>query len=344
MLDLEAAPATAAGRMFTKAETLLTLATMVAARHMGVTIDDVVERFEVSRRTAQRLLRALEHQFPDITTQDDDSGRRYWKMPSGALRELLTLTAEELAALDFALEAVRRQSLVAETEHLSNLREKILALVPRSKVGRLTTDHEVLLEAQGLAARPGPKQRIDRAIAMVVAQAIKAPVLLDIDYVSRAEGTARRRRVAPFGLLTGLRRYLVAKPLDDLEGQPRLYVFENIQGASLTKLTFEKPAGFNLQEFANRSFGVFQNDAEFGEVVWRFTPRAAERAKAYEFHPSQIVEDQPDGSLLVRFHAAGHLEMAWHAYLWGDQLEVLAPERLRHMVEPYRRSDFPSLP
>ena len=33
---------------------------------------------------------------------------------------------------------------------------------------RLMTDHEVLLEAQGLAARPGPRQRIDRKIAAAI--------------------------------------------------------------------------------------------------------------------------------------------------------------------------------
>jgi predicted DNA-binding transcriptional regulator YafY len=330
--------------MFSKAETLLTLATMVAARHMGVTIDDVTERFEVSRRTAQRLLRALEHQFPDITTSDDEAGRRRWRMPSGALRELLTLTPEELAALDLALEALRRSGLTVEAEELANLKEKILALVPRSKVGRLTTDHEVLLEAQGLAARPGPRQRIDRAIAAIVAEAIKAPVLLDIDYVARHESGPRRRRVAPYGLLTGARRYLVAKPVDDLSGRLRLYVFENIRAAALTKTSFGKEPGFNLQDFANRAFGVFQNEDEFGEVVWRFTPAAAERARSYEFHPTQTIEEQPDGSVLVRFTAAGHLEMAWHVYAWGDQLEVLAPERLRILVQGFQRSDFPSLP
>jgi hypothetical protein len=47
---------------------------------------------------------------------------------------------------------------------------------------------------------------------------------------------------------------------------------------------------------------------------------------------------------VVRFSAAGHLEMAWHLYVWGSEVEVLAPERLRAMVDGYRRSDFPSLP
>jgi predicted DNA-binding transcriptional regulator YafY len=67
-------------------------------------------------------------------------------------------------------------------------------------------------------------------------------------------------------------------------------------------------------------------------------------ARAFEFHPGQAFEEEPDGSLIVRFSAAGHLEMAWHLYIWGDQVDVLAPERLRQMIKGHRRADFPSLP
>jgi len=329
---------------FWKAEQLLSLATLVAARHTGITLDDVIERFSVSKRTAQRMLRALEAQFPDTHVTVDDEGRKRWHLPSGALRDLMSLYPEELAALDLAIETLKRSSLSVEADDLLNLREKILALVPRSKVARLETDHEALLEAQGLAARPGPRQRIDRKIAAAIAEAIKACRLLEIEYKSRDEPAPRKRRIAPYGLLTGLRRYLVAQPEDDPSGPVRLYVVENIHSAKVMKKSFARDAGFNLQDFANRAFGVFQNEDEYGEVIWRFSPTAAAHARGFEFHPGQLVEDQPDGSLIVRFSAAGHLEMCWHLYLWGDHVEVLAPEQLRSMVHGHRRSDFPSLP
>ena len=89
---------------------------------------------------------------------------------------------------------------------------------------------------------------------------------------------------------------------------------------------------------------MFQNEDEFGEVVWRFSPKATPHARGFEFHPTQVMEDQPDGSLIVRFSASGHLEMAWHLYLWGHDVEVLAPPPLRHLVDKHQRSDFPALP
>lgn len=290
------------------------------------------------------MLRALEAQFPDAYTSIDDEGRKRWRLPSAPLRDLMTLTPEELAALDLAVETLNRSGLAGEAEQLLALREKMLALVPRSKAARLETDHEVLLEAQGLAARPGPRQRIDRKIAASIAEAIKASRMIEVSYQARDEAHPSDRRLAPYGLLTGIRRYLVARPDDDLDGQARLYVVENIKSASLLERAFTRDPAFNLQAFAYRSFGAFQNPEEYGDVVWRFSPDAAHHARSFEFHPSQVFEDQPDGSLIVRFQAAGHLEMAWHLYMWGDHVEVLAPKSLRDFVHMHRRADFPSLP
>lgn len=327
-----------------KAEELITLASMVAGRHAGVTLDEVMERFGVSKRTAQRMLRVLETLFPDTTVAINGDGRKRWRLPSGALRDLLTLSAEEVAALDLAAETMKRSGLVVEAEQLESLREKIMALVPRPIAARIETDLEALLEAQGLAARPGPRQRMDRKVIAAIAEAIKACRLLEVEYRSRDEPSPSPRRLAPYGLLTGLRRYLVARPEDDTSGPMRLYIVENIRSAKVVAQPFVRDPAFNLQAFAHRSFGVFQNEQEFGEVVWRFSPKAAAHARSFEFHPCQELENQPDGSLVVRFSASGHLEMSWHLYAWGDQVEVLAPARLRDMVHAWRRSDFGSLP
>ena len=130
---------------YRKAEQLLALATLASGRHVGVTLDDVIERFGVSKRTAQRMLRALETVFPDTASAVDEQGRKRWRLPSAALRDLMTLSAEELATLDLAIETMRRSGLSVDAEDLLSLREKIMALVPRSKAARLETDQVPIL-------------------------------------------------------------------------------------------------------------------------------------------------------------------------------------------------------
>lgn len=329
---------------FEKAQQLLELATFVAAHRVGVTLNDVGERFAFSRRTAQRIMHALEAQFPDTESGFDEEGHKRWRLQTGALRDLLTLTSDELAALDLSIETLERNAQSIEATELRRLREKILALVPRSKIARLETDHEALLEAQGLAARPGPSARIAPQIALTISTALKSSERLKIVYHSRGSAKPTARIVEPYGVLIGVRRYLVARPKADTKGPLRYYVAERIQSAELTGESFIRDPSFDIDKHAQKAFGAFQNDAEYGEVVWKFKPGVAAHARAFLFHPTQVLEDLPDGSLMVRFNASGHLEMCWHLYMWGDQVEVLAPEVLRRMVEPYQRADFLALP
>jgi hypothetical protein len=48
-----------------------------------------------------------------------------------------------------------------------------------------------------------------------------------------------------------------------------------------------RPEDFSLQTFADRAFGTFQNEEEYGEVVWRFTPSAAEQARELSSTPGR---------------------------------------------------------
>jgi len=329
---------------FEKAEQLMELATMAAARYSGITTDDVVERFGCAKRTAQRMLRALEAQFLDTATSFDDEGRKRWRLPQAAMRDLISLTPEELASLDLAIAHLSQAGQTLEALQVGSLKEKILALVPRSKAARLETDYEALLEAHGLAARPGPRPRAEPAVMASIAEALKACRFLDILYRGRSEDAPRVRRIAPLGVLLGLRRYLVAIVDEDMSGRLRLFRTDAISTATLVPETFIRDADFDLRTFANRAFGSFQNDQEYGPVEWKFTPEAAPHAKEFQFHPNQDFEDQPDGSLVVRFQAAGHLEMCWHLYAWGNNVEVIAPPKLRELVHDFRRTDFPALP
>jgi predicted DNA-binding transcriptional regulator YafY len=329
---------------FAKADQLMELAAMVAAQRTGVTLDEITERFGCSYRTAQRMVVALEGAFPDASARMDEDGKKRWRMEGGHLRDLMSLAPEELAALDLAITQLAQGGLSIEAGALKRLKDKVLTLVPRKSKARIETDHEALLEAQGVIARPGPRPKADEKVTSIVIEAIKAGSVIEMDYRSHTDKESRTRRMMPYGLLYGARRYLVGKPVDDPDGPVRTYRLDAILRAGLVPERFERPATFDLQAFANRAFGVYQNDSEYGEVCWRFAPEAADHARGYLFHPDQTLEERPDGSLLVRFEASGYLEMCWHLYSWGDKVEVLAPESLLFMTREYRRGDFAALP
>ena len=68
------------------------------------------------------------------------------------------------------------------------------------------------------------------------------------------------------------------------------------------------------------------------EVVLRFDARTAPDTPAFLFHPDQVIEENRDGSLTVRFRAGGIDEMCWHLFTWGESVSVEKPTRLRRRL------------
>jgi predicted DNA-binding transcriptional regulator YafY len=218
-------------------------------------------------------------------------------------------------------------------------------MIPRKRIARLETDYDAILEAQGFVARSGPRPRINEEIARHIAGAIKVCRYVEIVYKAYGDVLPKSRKLAPYGLLSGLRRYLVAHdPQSRRQGAIKTYRMDAISSVTVLDDYFTRPEDFDLQAFANRAFGLFQRDGEFSTIVWRFKPEAAEQARGFLFHPSQTEVLQEDGSLIVKFEASGQLEMAWHLYTWGDKVEVVEPAKLRDFVAGHQRSDFPAMP
>ena len=326
---------------YANAAALIDLASYVSANRTGVTYAQIQARFGVEHRQAQRLVTALRDVFHDLEEDTDHEGRKVFRLRRAALRSLAGVTAEQLVALNRAVAAL--DDLGEGTEQLCRLRDQIGAMIPDADARRIGPDLEALLDAQGFVARPGPREFVDGRTEDAVLACLLECRVLGFRYASTGEAEPTQRLVEPLGLLTGLRRYLVARPVDGPAGG-RKYRLDKILDAQATARSFVRPDDFDLQAYARRGFGAFVDDAEYGEVVWRFSPSAAGRARTWVFHPDQVMRQEPDGSLLVSFHASGHLEMGWHLYAWGDQVEVVSPEPLKRLVEGHRRSDFAALP
>jgi predicted DNA-binding transcriptional regulator YafY len=240
---------------------------------------------------------------------------------------LVAVDADELAALANAASLLRRENLEYQAARLDELATKLRALLARAASRRIEPDLEALTEAEGLAMRPGPRPRLHAKVVGDLRHAIKASVKVRLHYRSRGTGKLSRQLVAPYGFLYGSRHYLVAYSLNRAVRDYRNFALSNIERAEVTGWPFTRDPGFSLKDYAEQSFGVFQ-EKPFN-VAWRFSPAAAPDARTFLFHPSQTIEDQPDGSVIVRFRAGGMQEMCWHLVTWGGEVEVLAPKRVR---------------
>lgn len=318
-----------------KAENLLQLAMEMQAARGGLTLDDMAERFGVGRRTAMRMRDAVQRAFPQTEEFTGDDRKKRWRIPSATLDRLIAFSADELAALEAAARLSEDANRPDFAALLGDLSQKLKALMRPEVRRRAEPDLELLMEAEGIAARPGPKRPIDRIILETLRQAILACETVRVRYRKRQDGTVRVYRLHPYGFLHGHRHYLVARRADAKGAGVQLFSLPDIAAADATGEVYVRDPEFDLAEYAAGSFGVFHEEPF--AVVWRFAPRAAETAAEFVFHPGQEQERQPDGGLVVRFRAGGLLEMAWHLLAWGDAVEVLEPRALADLVNPHRQ-------
>ncbi len=322
---------------YSNAIELLRLADLAASRHLGVTLGEIAAEFEVSERTAQRMVHALTEAFPHaVTARDGEDRKRRWSIRDVPAARLRLGGADELEALELGTAALAERGDLRQSRALAGLKARLLAALPPVAARAAETDADALLEAHGVAARPGPYVEADPELSDRLAAALRGPFRMVFTY------GGERRLVEPYGVLIGPRRYLVARQPDKGE-QLRHFRLDRIAGAEVTDQWFARATAFSLADYAARAFGAFQNDAEYSEVVWRFSAEAADRAAEWRFHPSQSSRRLTDGRLEVRFFASGWLEMAWHLYCWGASVEVVAPEGLKALVNGSVR-DFGVLP
>lgn len=286
------------------------------------------------------MTEALEITFVNVVTEDDNDRRRRWRLTDRLLDRILPRQETAIEALEIAARESKEQGRLRHAQALSDLRDGLLARLTPKDALKTEADAEAVLTALGHVTRPGPKVNLALPVMDAIIEALRGPFRLRIRY---GESDAPERIIEPHGVLLGHRSYLVAR--QSSRGDQMLnFRMDRILSAACLDDSFALAPDFSLENYASQAFGVYQDPSQYGEVIWRFAPDAAARAAEFSFHPKQTLEPQTDGALIVRFYAAGWLEMAWHLYQWGDKVEVISPKELRDIVVNYRRADFESLP
>lgn len=325
---------------FSKAQDLLQLARMAASRHTGISLDEICSEFRVSHRTAQRMTDALQNTFANVTFQDGDDRRRRWRISDPILERLEPRQETAVGALEIAIRTACDEGRLRHSKALETLRDGLFLRLSSRDALRSEADAEAVLMALGQVANPGPTVALAPNLLDAVIEGLRGPFRLLMHY---GDPGSAPRTVEPHGLLRGHRSYLVARQPARGDGLLN-FRMDRIRAVEVLDESFSLVPGFSLETYSAKAFGVYQDPEQYGEVVWRFAPEAAERASEFEFHPTQVLEPQSDGSLIVRFTAAGWLEMAWHLYQWGDKVEVISPDGLRDLVQGHKRSDFNAFP
>jgi predicted DNA-binding transcriptional regulator YafY len=243
------------------AERILHLACAMQGSRIGLSLGDIEKQFRIGRRTAQRLRDAVLRVYPQAEQVMDSERRPRWRIPTNVVTPG-ALTAEDVVDLEATATLLRQRNLRKRAAALEGIAHKLKAAMPAPTQTRLAPDIEALLEAEGLAMRPGPRPLIREEVIDTIRLAIKQGNEIYLHYRGRLTRRSSGRRLQPYGFLLGKQHYLVGMSPDRHPGEARLFALANIKQGQMPR--HDLPARSEL--FAAEVRGAF---------VWRVPGRTA---------------------------------------------------------------------
>ena len=296
---------------------LLKIITLVKA-NPRLTRADLARLCEVdSVRTIQRDINSLAIAEVPIFW----SGEGYEIMPNFFLPPL-ALSIEESLSLVLSARAYSEGEGKFHENTIQSAVAKIVATLPEPTRELLEADSDrISIESRNA-------EDVEGLIARLY-QAILNADQLRIKYYSFTSDSVSERIVDPYALTFRRRAwYLIAfchKRNDIL-----MFRTNRIRAMELTGETFSLPSDFSLDEYMSKSWQVMKGEET--EVIVKFSKDVAPLIKEVNWHPTQSIEDLPDGSIIYKVTVAGTKEISFWILSYGHNAEVISPKSLREEI------------
>jgi len=298
------------------------------ARAAGVTIDDLAGLCEVTTRTIRRDLQALEEAgFPIYDDRSSDDGRTRWRLNGQAFRGLATgLTVSELCALYFSRTLLETLAGTPFSADLASAFDK-LAGVLTPHMQRFLDQLPHVIAAKGARVQP-PEEGHRPAVGRLL-EAILHQRQTRLTYHSTSSGRTKTYLVHPLRLAYAQGAlYLLAFVPEYAE--VRTFATDRVQDVSLLEERFERLDEAPDEAFPH-SLGVHSGEPE--RVRVRFDAGSAAYVRSRAWHPSQLVEDLPDGGVDVTLHVC--VDRALRSWIlgFGAAARAVEPAALADDIE-----------
>lgn len=181
---------------------LVDLAFEMQASAEGISLQEIQEKYNVSRRTAERMKEALYNRFPQMEEVDTGERTKRWRIPSRTLNGFISISAEELAIFKTANNLLKQYSTKENAKTMADLEVKVRNLIKPEKRSRIAVDAEELMKAEGLVCFPGPKITIAPEILEKIRQAILSCHQIKIKYRYKFKSKISETVLIPYGFCT----------------------------------------------------------------------------------------------------------------------------------------------
>ena len=301
---------------YSRISDILDLAIFMSSKIQGVTLNEISQRYNVSRRTAERMRDSLTCIFPAVDEIETTDSQKHWGFINYSISPLISFTPKELANLE---QYQRRTTNKELKEELGKTIEK-MKVFDRKKIDSIENNIEIIMQTEGYAVRQMPQYKINLELIDVVRKALRHSKMIKGIYHNK------KRLLEPLGMIYGEKIYLVAREKEKGSGIYN-YLLHKFEKLEMTDKTFDKE-DFNLNEYSAQSFGVYHGKILNVELL--FTKDFAKEASMFNFHPTQKGKFNKDGTYSVTFKASGNREIIWHVFRWGSGCKIVSPKSLQN--------------
>lgn len=287
----------------------------------GENADGLAEACGVSRRTVFRDIESLREAGVPI---EFDAAEQRYRIDAAHFLPPTNLTLEE--ALSVVLLAGRVGELERDTLFAAAVgaAEKIQASLPAAMRERLS---EV---ADAIDLRPPPVNPLSDK-GDVYRTLLRASVdreTVRMRYDCRTEFREIETDLDPYHLLFQERSWYVIGHSSRHE-EVRTFNIGRVASVDRTGEKFKRPASFSVKKHLRNAWRLIPDDGPDSEVHLHFSAVVSRNVAEVLWHPTQRCQFREDGSLDYYVTVSGVREIVWWVLGYGDQVEVLKPERLR---------------
>lgn len=299
---------------------LLEIIWLIQAAPRQWTRQALAERFDVSVRTITMDLQIIRHGLVWELRIERGSGYFFGAVPrlpsvSYSLAEALALILAAQAGLNYG--GVPRDALGSAIRRLTSV---------------FPEDLRRIVERFGLQ-QESPNDGRRTSILGEVAKAVSLGRRLEINYqVASRGGDMTQRVVDPLAIVPYDKSWQLVGYCH-LRKDVRVFKIDRIREIYILQQRFSPPAGFDLGRFLAAGWGIMRGlDLPIDDVVLRFYPPAADWVAEVEWHESEVVERQPDGSIIYQASIQVTPEFQRWVLRYGSNVEIVSPDHLRAWI------------
>lgn len=306
---------------FRRVARILEIIQYITIRPGGWKRKTLAERYELSERQIQKDLDIIRHRL-GLPLIHDGTGYSFERIPT---LPAVQYTFAEALSLLLAMQSAQQVSGVGSPD-LAAAMARLQAIFPPEFTGLIAQINSQTAKTTHRTSRQQTLLLLNRALM----EQRKAHMI----YRTQSRGGELNERVVrPYHVMPYVRSWQLIAYCEKRQ-DVLMFKVDRIHALTLLDERYTVPKDFKLDDYLGATWGMLRGNAsEPVDVTLRFSPEAGAWVAEEQWHPSQQVEEQADGSVLFKLHIAVTAEFVNWLMYYGSRVKVLEPfwlqDRLR---------------